>query len=416
MIPERVLYLSYFYPLEVVKSRGLPTRNIAAYNRTKRVVGALASAGRSVHVVSPGICARCGFSPKLFHGSYRTIEGGIDVIAAPALVVPFIGATVDTLLFPLWTLLLIRRFRFDGAMIYNYSPSFVLVALLLRMLGIPFVAQIEDIAVPARSDWRTAGETRPIQQLLLWLCMKMVVGMSTGFMVPSRRFQSFLPREKPCLIVPGCVGSAELAEYHRARLRAPIRVLFVGRYEAEHGVDLLIATLRLLRSQVSVAAHFTFDCCGTDNYPVELRALSASGDNPTIRLHGLLSDHEYRDLLAETAVALVLQKGQGRQAYLQSPSKTYEFLAAGKLVIATDVGDLECLSGTQLIMLQKETAEEMVSILAEIVESPEKYEIIAQAARDFSLRESSSEAVGEKLTAFLSSAFGDSSLRPRNLQ
>jgi len=382
----------------------------------KRIAGALDSAGLNVHIVSPGICVRCGFTSKMFQGVYRTCEDGIDVAVAPAVVVPFIGAMLELLLFPLWTLLLLRRCRFDGVIFYNYSLSFVLVAVLLRMLGIPFVVQVEDIAVPASSDWRVGSETRPVQQLVLWLCMKLVAGLSASLIVPSQRFRSFLPKNKPCLVVPGCVADSEWGEDHPVQLRAPIRVLFVGKYESEHGVDLLLGTLKLLRSGGPAGEHYAFDCCGTNSYPPELLSLSAAEGKPVIRLHGLLSDDEYRSLLAETAVALALQKGQGRHANLKSPSKAYEFLAAGKLVITTDVGDLASHSGDHLIMLQQESAEELVRIFGEIAENPQKYEKIALAARNFSRRESSYEAVGKKLTAFLAQAFSNSELRPHGLE
>jgi glycosyltransferase involved in cell wall biosynthesis len=416
MSAERLLYLSYYYPPDVVRSRRLPIRNIAGNNRMKRITGALSSTGLQVHIVTPGICVQCGFTSKLFHGAYRSCEDDIDVTVAPAVVVPFVGAMLELFLFPLWTLLLLHRGRYDGVIFYNYSLSFVLVAVLLRMLGIPFVAQVEDIVIPTSFDGKVGIETRPVQQLVLCLCMKVVAGLSAGLIFPSRRFRLFLPKNKPYLIVPGCIADSEWGEDHPIQLRTPIRVLFVGPYQTEHGVDLFIAALKLLRSGDPIGEHFTFDCCGADSYPGQLQALSASEGWPVIRLHGLLSNDEYRSLLAETAVALVLQKGQGKHANLKSPSKAYEFLAAGKLVITTDVGDLASHSGEHLILLQHESADELIRIFGEITENPLKYEMIAQAARNFSRRESSYETVGKKLITFLAQAFRNNKLRPHGLQ
>jgi glycosyltransferase involved in cell wall biosynthesis len=204
------------------------------------------------------------------------------------------------------------------------------------------------------------------------------------------------------------VNDSEWGKDYPISLQTPIRVLFAGPYQTEHGLDLLIAAIKLLRSEKQYAEHFVFDCCGTTNYPNELGSLSTAKEDPVIRLHGLLSDDEYRSLLAETDVALVLQKGQGRHANLKSPSKAYEFLAAGKLVIATDVGDFASHDGGHLVMLQHESAEELVRILVDISENPKKYEKIALAARTFSRRESSSMAVGKKLIAFLAQVFSKS--------
>jgi glycosyltransferase involved in cell wall biosynthesis len=81
-------------------------------------------------------------------------------------------------------------------------------------------------------------------------------------------------------------------------------------------------------------------------------------------------------------------------------------------VITTDVGDLASLSGDYLIMLQHESAEELAGVFEQIAENPKKYEQIALAARDFSRRESSYEAVGKKLTAFLAEVFTNNRFRP----
>jgi len=416
MNKKQILYLSYFYPMDVVRSRKLPTRNIAGNNRIKRITGALASAGWGVHIVTPGICAKCGFSAQLLHGTYTTREDGIDVTVAPAVGVPLLGALLEILLFPLWLLQFVYRNRFDGAVFYNYSLSFVLVAVILRMFGIPIVAEVEDIAVPSLSDWRPGAETRPVQQLVMWFCMRIITGLSTGLLVPSQRFLRSLPAGKTSLVISGCIADSEWGEERPVQLREPIRVLFVGGYEIEHGVDVFVDALKLLRSEPSLGSKFVVDCCGTRNYPSALQSLSQAEGQPAIRLHGLLSDEEYRNLLAETSVALVLQKGKGRHAYFKSPSKAYEFLAAGKLVVSTDVGDLASLGGSHLILMQHESAEELVRILGEIAEDPQKYEAIALAARTFSLREATYAAVGSKLTAFLTQAFNLDHSRRRGPQ
>jgi glycosyltransferase involved in cell wall biosynthesis len=412
MNPERILYLSHYYPVEIVNSRALSTRNIAGNNRIRRITGALANAGLRVDIVSPGICMQCGLGRRIFQGVYKGREDGVDVTVAPAVVFPFVGGILEILLFPFWTVSFLFRTRFDGAVFYNYSISFAILAIFLRVIRVPFIMQVEDVAVPARADWRAGSETRPVQQLVMWLCMRTIAGLSAGLWVPSERFRPFLPERKPCLVVAGCVADSEWGQYSPIQLQAPVRVLFVGKYEREHGVDLLIGALRRLRAGGPTGAHFLVDCCGTDTYPAELLAMSAAEGTPVIQLHGLLSDSEYRGLLAESAVTLTLQRAQGRHANLKSPSKAQEFLAAGKLVIATDVGDLASHSGDHLIMLRHETVEELVGVFEDIAEEPGKYEKIAQTARSFSLRESSYEAVGKKLIVFLSQVFRERSSRP----
>jgi len=402
---DRILYLGYFYPLDVVKSRGLPFQNIAGNNRMKRVTGALTSAGLRVHLASPGVCAACRFTGKLLHGAYRSFEDGVEILIAPAVGVPIVGALFEILLFPLWTFQLLHRVRFAGVVMYNYSPSLVIVAAALRVLGVPFIAQIEDVAMPSKSDWRVSSETRPVHQIMHWLCMKLVTALSSGLIVPSRRFLPFLPQKKPWLVLPGCVADSEWSRADSGDLRGRIRVLFAGKYEREHGMDLLVAAITLLRTS-GIAGRYVFDCCGTATYPLELQSLGASNGTPEVRLHGLLSDAQYRALLSEVDVALVLQKSDGRHAKLKSPSKAYEFLAAGKLVIATDVGDIWTHGADNLVLLQRESAEGLAETLEDIAGNPTKYEDIRRNSRDLSGREFTFRAVREKLVSFLSQSAG----------
>lgn len=404
---RKLLYIGYFYPNDVAESRGLG-RNTAGNNRAIRIAGALLNAGEKVEVISPGIAAQCRLTRRLLFRSCRTSVHGVDFLIAPAVGIPIIGAAVETVVFPVWLLWRVVKEGCGGVIIYNSSPSLAVIACVLRLFSIPFIAQVEDVSVPQMSDWRIGSHARPLRQVIFWLCMKAIVSLSAGLLLPSRRFMRFLPRRKPTLLVHGCVGDHDLQKCQTRILGwAPIRVLYACcKYEAEHGLTLLTQTIKILRRTPLAGRRLMFDCCGVDVYPEGLRSLSESAGDPIVRLHGFLSEGDYRTLLQQSDVALVLQESRGRHANLKSPSKAYEFLSAGKLVIATDVGDFSEYADSYLVLLRSETAEEIALVLRNVSEKPDSYETIATNASAMSAKEFSYRTVSTRLVGFFAQSAG----------
>ncbi len=401
---NKILYFGHYYLPEIVSKRKLSTRNIAAYNRMKRFAEALEYNKISVHIVSPGVCMYCGFYKKIVHKEYRKNEGAINVTTIPAIGIPILGMLFEPFLLIAWTLRYVLHSKIRCVLIYNYSPSFLLLAGVLKLLGIRIFSQIEDISVPRVDDWKRGSETRPFQQVILFVCMHLLVFLSDGTIVPTKRFLSIISRGKKYLVVNGCVPFVE-TQKSVTLMRSPndkIDVLFAGKYEREHGLDLLVEVINQLNTMPKLAERFIFHCCGTSKYPEELSILSAQSNSLTkIELHGFIDDNKYRELLDHIQIALVLQKSKGRHANFKTPSKAYEFLAAGKIVIATDIGDLSDLAPDKLVCLRDETAETLLSILSDIVMRPQRYESIAREALIFCTREYTYGNVGNKLLSFL---------------
>jgi glycosyltransferase involved in cell wall biosynthesis len=292
----------------------------------------------------------------------------------------------------------------DLALIYCFHASCVVFALLARLRGIAVVSQIEDVSLPALSDWRRGSETRPVQQLLAYPLMRAVLWLAHGVMVPTRRFKVVLPPAKPCLVVTGCVERREFrtAACWPGESNGRLEVLFLGKYEAEHGLLLLVETLQLLRRMSKLGNQLAFHCCGTDRFPEALAALAAQeGEVPRVHLHGYLTQTEYEQLLGRVHVGLVLQRSQGRHSRFKTPSKGYELMAAGLLVISTDVGDFADLAPKYLLQLGDERPEALVALLGDVCNDRRQYESVARAGQAFASTTFDAHSVGRAIVAFV---------------
>lgn len=399
-----VLYIGPYYLPEITMSRGLPTRNIAAFNRMKRFAEALSQNGVAVRIASPGITMRCAFYKRIFHKKHEYNEGDIAVTTIPGLGVPFLSIVMEPIFLLTWCFHHILKHRPHCVLVYNFSPSFLILTLAMRIFGVHIIAQIEDVSVPKVSDWKNSSETRPMQQIVYGFCMRAILALSSGAVIPTSRFKQIIPPKKPYLVVTGCMPFME-RQKHAAfppGTKEMINILFAGKYEKEHGVDLLIDFITKVHQKPSLAEKIQFHCCGANNYPDKLKQLSIQCLNsPAIHLHGFLSDGEYQDLLAHAHIVLALQSSRGRHTIFKTPSKAYEFLAFGKIVIATDVGDLKELAPDKLICLKEETADEILYVLIDVLDNYGKYNSLVQGALDYSRLEFSYQNVGLKLKKFI---------------
>jgi hypothetical protein len=98
---------------------------------------------------------------------------------------------------------------------------------------------------------------------------------------------------------------------------------------------------------------------------------------------------------------LALQKSAGLFQQTRTPSKAYEFLASGKLLIATNVGDLCDLFPHSAICLDSETPAQLAAILRNIARAPVDFVSVAQHGLDLAKQRFSLQAVGQTLAAIV---------------
>lgn len=390
---KRILVLGQYVDEPINIERALPSPGWAGSNRMRRLASAMKMSGQRVTIVAPGTALRMRRTKRLLHHHRVRRAGRVSVVFARAVGLPVLGLLLEPLFLAAAIGTLARKREVKVAMVYNFSPGLLICALLLKAVWhVSIVLDLEDVYIPRLSDWRRASPARPWQQLVYWMCMRGLLEVCDRVIVPTRRFLRFVPKRKPSLIVTGCL---DVEETPRAKPRVgngPLRVLMAGKLDQENGFDMFVAAAESLQIAQD-GREFEFHACGSAT--PDTRQLTA------VQFHGALSATDYRHLLGTMDVCVVLQKPEGRWAGLKTPSKVYEFLGAGKIVVATDAGDYVDLTGPFLRLCKQVDVETLSAILREIRASRELLSSWSQQASCFALSTFSAVAVGQRLASFV---------------
>jgi glycosyltransferase involved in cell wall biosynthesis len=405
---REVLYLGPFNPEEVVRQRKLPARNPAAYNRMFRLAKAMARAGSDVRIVSTGVSLRIGFFKRILHRRRNLVVEGVPVSVLAALGIPVLGFLAEPLFLTAW---LCARFVFHrpcAMFVYNATVASALAVMLAALFRIPVIYEVEDVPTWAVATGANAAEKPRLFQNLSWLlAAKVQQPLCSRVLVPSRRFLNALHMEEDdsrlAVVISGCMeveaSTARIENY--ASGRRPLKVLFAGKLEAEHGYDLLLGAINELRREDESLAEFEFHICGL---PRKEDKQFSPPLLPNVFYHGFVSDSRYKALLADCDIGLALQKSAGLFQQTRTPSKAYEFLGSGKLLIATNVGDLGDLFPHSAICLDSETPAQLAALLRNIARSPLNFVPVAQQGLHLARQQFSFQAVGQTLAAIVNLA------------
>lgn len=391
----RFLVIGQFVDARVMRERGLPSPNWAGSNRMRRLAGALRTAGMRPVILSPGTALRMRRVERLWHEPTVRRAGRVPVLYARAMGFPFLGVLLEPLFLILAArALFLRGGGITGAMVYNFSPGLVVVALFLAVFrGVPIHADLEDLSVPRASDWAPGSAARPFQQLVYWGCMKAILRVAESVVVPTRRFLEAVPPGKPALVVTGCLEDSELCTPGAERPPGPVRVLMAGELDRENGFDVFRETASRWRRDAASSGAIEFFACGHGGV-----APGAEGD---VKVLGALEQDAFRRLLSSVDVCVALQRPDGRWNGLKTPSKVFEFLGAGKVVVTTDTGDFDEIAGPHLLVCESCDPGSLSARLREIVADTEGMMERRRSAAQCARERFSAQAVGFRLSRFL---------------
>jgi len=400
---QYLVYVGTFFDEAIVQERGLPSRNAAGSNRMVRLSEALRSSGVRVLMLSPGISMRVRWTGHLAMPYRLRRMGQVPVLFSAALGLPVFGMLCEG-----WSLIatlcsLARRRELRAVMIYDFPPSFLLLALFLRifMRRVPIIHNIEDVSEFRWSDWRPKSQVRPFRQLLASISMNIIVRLAAGVLVPTQRFFSAIPVGKARLVISGCMPDVRVEKKKRDTTNTRLRVLYSGSIELAHGIGKLVGALGIIDKDPAMAEKFSVDICGSGIDAAWVQEQIAKLQNVLVNYHGFVSDQNYRQLLLEADICLSLQDPHGRYGETNTPSKVYEYIGNGKLIIATNVGDIAQIPDNVLTLCDPLTEDNLVRILGDIAGAPERIATQGAAAANYAREHFSYAVTGRQMSNFL---------------
>lgn len=396
---KRVLCVGGFVMEAIAEERGLPWLNVAGANRVKRLAEAMHAAGAEVFLVSSASAMRLKWVGVLRHPSRVLRVDGIGVLFTWCIGVRYLSFLLEPLAMLVGVRALCKRRRPDIVLVFNYFPATLLAGIATKWCyGARMIFDIEDVSVPRVADWFGRGDKRPLLQLGGWWLLKVGVAAADCVMVPSRRFLATARIVKRNVIVTGCIAAKEYLAPREKGSDEPLRVLISGTLDEEQGLGLVLNAIKEATAGPPLGREIVFDLCGFAENANALRASVAALAQAGVRItyHGVVGRAVYFELLLEADVCVAMQRPDGRHGSAKTPSKVYEYLAHGKVVIASDVGDLRELPA-DIISLCEWHASTLASRLRNVRNDWGQWMGMGERAAAFAAREFALRVVGERI-------------------
>jgi len=221
------------------------------------------------------------------------------------------------------------------------------------------------------------------------------IAAASLLVVVSKKLQSTLLERgvagEKILVLPNAVAPAKLmesADPNKVRRRFGLEgvpvIGFMGNFAAWHGTDNLLELIgRVSRRAREARFLIVGGAPGNPLYDRFRRRLSEEGLRPRVSLAGSIPHEEVGSYLSAMDVALIPDATE-----YGSPVKTFEYMAAGKAVIAPRVGPIEEViqDGETGVLFERNNVEMLVEKTMRLLGDPAERERLGLSARDYVLK------------------------------
>lgn len=360
------MHILYFGKVSLDESEDITTNptllSPAGQNFQSNILHELRLAGCRVTLISLQISPKLPKGSILVRGSKLASQGILD-FKAPFLNLKILRVVSGTLSSLLVAFKVIRKNGSpDFLMFYNLSPQYSLPPMIISAItGIPSVGIFADYRPPA--DWPRAEKN--LKNLLMDKVKRQIMRRVDTAIALSSTFRELT--RVPTLIVEGGIfdrmesNALEKKQYMEKRPEQEqdnIYIAYTGRLDKWRGIELLLDAIELMshpKVKLLVTGH------GPLYGKVEKRAM----DSTRIEFLGFVSKTQYRQVLSQATICVVPQRTAYEFSRFCFPSKLLEYMASGKLVVTTDIGDVKKLYGEHIFVLEKsdETPEGLAQLL-----------------------------------------------------
>ena len=153
----------------------------------------------------------------------------------------------------------------------------------------------------------------------------------------------------PFEIVPGIMND-EIIYNSLPKNSEPVHIIYSGSLDSARGADLLLDYLKSDQIQSNAIFHIT----GQGAYAEEFEKVAAK-DKEKIIFHGCVAREELSEIQKKCHIGLNLQTSSNPISQVTYPSKTFDYINAGILVISTRASGIEYILGESAIYLDEET-------------------------------------------------------------
>lgn len=350
---KRVVYLNNYLSKNVIDMRN--NKNIfsqAANNKILGIINSLQKVGCDLEVISSGLVNSKSFKK---YGKVIDDSEGYKIIYAPIWDIPFIN-TITSIFY---TYKIIKSShlikKIDNIIFYNYKPEVAWVAWLAKSrLGISITVEIED-------GYRNVEGISGIKKYIFDTTEK-IVGKCIDSAIcvnPSLSKDMYVPN----VIVRGVVNDeiVKLSKNHSKSQRNKPKLMFSSTLDEVRGIDILLEALKYTSKE------FELLISGRDD-----RGMCKYCKDPRVEYLGFLSYEKLQYYLLDADILLQCQLENSEFSQASFPSKIFEYIATGNLIISSSMSDVVEFAGDSFIFYQNDSPKELARAIDKAITSLEK--------------------------------------------
>lgn len=335
---KNILYLTNYIGEDIIEKRNnKAVFSQAANNKVIGIARALKSVGCNVIILSSGIVNNktCKY--------YREIENivdGIKIIYTKIVDFPLVN-TLSSAKGMCQTIKAIsKENHIDGIIFYNFKPEVALAALWAkRKLKVPVYVEYED----GYSDL-----TKSFKSFILRITEKITKPYVDKAIIVNK----IAEREFaiPCVTVRGVIDSDyfEKCIWYEKQPNKKVTILYSGGLNEKRGINVLLDSLQYL--------DIDFEVWITGGSKLEV-------SDSRVKFLGFLDYSKVQELMMQADILVQCQLTSCSFANQSFPSKIFEYLPTGNVIVSSNLEDVKSFAGDAFIYYENDDAQALAMAL-----------------------------------------------------
>lgn len=358
----------------VIKNR--KNQNIYSQPANNKIAGiteALTANNCEVKILSSGLVN--GNSGKLYKKlTERALN--VDVLYCPIIDFPLIS-TISSILF---TYRQIRKEnadrKVDNIIFYNYKPEVAWAAWLAKKkLGIPITVEYED----------GYAHVSGIHGLKAWIFnfteAKVKKCVDSAILVNSHLKKHY---SVPSITVRGIINKEFLqkCQVYKKEKNKKFTILYAGGLDKERGISVFLESLKYndLDCQVIISGKGDIQC-----------------DDSRVDFKGFIPYEDVQKLLMQSDLLVQCQLSKNSFANVSFPSKLFEYIATGNMIVSSDIDEVKRFAGDAFIYYENDDPKKLAEAIKKVYSKKDQL----KSKIDKLCKENMPKAVGEGILKIL---------------
>ncbi len=290
-----------------------------------------------------------------------------------------------------------RKHAYDAILITTYSPFVVLMSKLLsKVMNCPLILEKGEYPRFVRNP-----NTSFLSGLI---CQKFTLRLYDGFLVMTYAlvdyFENCCSLNKPVTLLPLCVDTKRFSSFDKVHPEK--HIAYCGSLDfTKDGVNVLVEAFSDI-AETSPDWNLSIYGGGESQVQKVKQQVSDLGLHGRVTMTGWLENHKIPSLLLKASI-LVLPRPDSIQAKGGFPTKLGEYLAAGRTVITTSVGEIPnyLTDGYHAFIVPPSDRRALAEKIQYAIENPRKARQVAEQGRQMATSQFNYLNISKQIIDFL---------------